>query len=162
MSPLDKGALDLTEVNLNSFVRRIHQDIPLTHFMKWSVSIMDPLHLSAFAPLTPNINDKGTFFGGASSALMTISAWSLIKFQLEKLGLSNDVVIHKSSCQWLRPQKSGIFIDCTFGDRPNWQEIEAALLNQNKNIHLKVKCQARNDTDITCKMTASFVVLAKG
>ena len=149
-------------LGIGSFVRRVHQEIPLTQAMEWNVTNVDALHIKAFAPLAPNINDKGTFFGGASSALMTISAWTLIKFQLEQLGLDNDVVIHKSSSQWLRPQNSKMFIECAFQDQPDWQKIKTDLLEQNQNIHLKVICQAANDTDTTCKMKARYVILAKG
>ena len=151
----------MIDPEIEAFVQRIHQDIPLTHAMGWQIENIDKDQLNASAPLLPNINDKGTFFGGASAALMTISAWSLIKYHLEQLGLTNDVVIHKSQNQWLRPQQDVMQIHCTFDSPVDWSAVQRRLLGQQKTQHLKVVTQGSAGAVVTGTMKANYVILPK-
>lgn len=142
-----------------AFIERIHQDIPLTQAMGWQIESIQNDRLIATAPLLPNINDKGTFFGGASAALMTISAWSLIKYNLEQRSVQNDVVIHKSKNKWLRPQTDEIKICCQFDEDVNWCEVKERVLSQKQTQHLKVNIQGLAETCVTCTMSANYVIL---
>jgi thioesterase domain-containing protein len=54
----------------------LHTEIPLTKDMGLELVKFSHNKLQAIAPLSQNINDKGSVFGGSSSALMIISAWS--------------------------------------------------------------------------------------
>ncbi|WP_154222626.1 YiiD C-terminal domain-containing protein [Marinicella rhabdoformis] len=145
---------------LEAFVQRIHHDIPLTQTMGWLIETVTSNKLRASAPLGPNVNDKGTFFGGASAALMTISAWSLIKYNLEQMAVHNDVVIHQSHNKWLRPQTGLMEIRCDFDETIDWNAVKDGLLNQNKNQHLKLSIQGLSASIMTCSMSADFVILA--
>ncbi len=54
-------------------------------------------------PLENNLNDKGTAFGGSTSAAMIVAGWSLVYLHLQSLGIHADVVIYRNRSRWLRP-----------------------------------------------------------
>lgn len=144
---------------LDAFVERIHQDIPLTAAMHWQIDQIDNQGLKASAPLTPNINDKGTFFGGSSSALMTISGWAFIKFNLEQRGLQHDVVIHKNQNAWLKPQNDTLHMSVEGSQTIDWSQVSEKL-SQNKNIRIRLQCQAGHGDDVTTTMKADYAIIA--
>ncbi len=145
---------------LDAFVERIHQDIPLTEAMAWQVDEINSDHLIASAPLQPNINDKGTFFGGASAALMTISGWAFIKFNLEQRGLQHDVVIHKSQNGWNRPQTDTLHMVIESAEPIDWSQVSEKLA-QNKNIRIRLLCQSGHGEDVTTRMKADYAIIGK-
>ena len=59
------------------------------------------LHLHA--PLAPNVNDKGSAFGGSLVSLMTLAGWGLATWQLARAGISADVYVADSSVRYLAP-----------------------------------------------------------
>lgn len=149
----------MPQPQVEAFIRRIHRDIPLTQSMGWQIKSVDNDCLLACAPLQPNINDKGTFFGGASAALMTVSAWSLIKYKLEQMSVQNDVVIHKSQNEWSRPQTDLMEIRCQFDGVIDWCKVKERVLIQKKTQHLKVFIEGLAESTVTCKMSADYVIL---
>ena len=77
----------------------LYSHIPLTKEMRLELVSFNESTLTAKAPLLPNINDKGSAFGGSSSALMIISAWSLIKLCCDTHQINADIVIHENHTQ---------------------------------------------------------------
>lgn len=55
------------------------------------------------APLAPNINDKGSAFGGSLVSLMTLAGWSLATWKLGQDGLRADVYVADSTVRYLAP-----------------------------------------------------------
>lgn len=151
----------MTRNTIDAFVRRIHQDIPLTHAMSWQIDQIQSHSLRASAPLAPNINDKGTLFGGASAALMTISAWSLVKFNLEQLGLDNDVVIQSCKNRWLRPQNEDVKLICSVDAGLDWNKIKSDLTQGTSTQHIAISCESKSSAKVTCIMNANYVILPK-
>ena len=47
--------------------------------------------------LTPNLNDKGTGFGGALSAQATLQGWCWVTLWLRQQGRAQDVVVAEAS-----------------------------------------------------------------
>ena len=55
------------------------------------------------APLQPNINHRGTVFGGSVSALAMIAGWTLIHVRLLAVAHKTQLVIRRNSLEYLAP-----------------------------------------------------------
>ncbi len=59
--------------------------------------------LRLHAPLAPNVNDKGTAFGGSLASMMTLAAWALTELQVDAAGLDAEVYVADSQLRYLSP-----------------------------------------------------------
>jgi len=91
----------------------LHQDIPLTRAMQLEVGDYDGERLLLTAPLPPNINDKGTAFGGSLYSLAVLCGWSLLRLKLEEAGLKKNIVIHEATTRYLLPVNEALHAECS-------------------------------------------------
>lgn len=66
--------------------------------------------------LTPNLNDKGTGFGGALTAQTTLQGWCWVTLWLRAQGRAQDVVVAEASQRFLAPVTGDYRIICTPSD----------------------------------------------
>ena len=85
------------------FLRWLKPRIPLLPHLGIERLEWDGKQLLIPTPLAPNINDKGTGFGGSQAAIATVAGWCLTTLCLREAGLECDVVIADSHLQYLRP-----------------------------------------------------------
>lgn len=78
-------------------------NVPLTRAAELSFVSYDGKTLVCEAPLAPNINDKGTAFGGSTFVLCVAAAWGMSKIKSQELGLEGELVVAKSEIEYLRP-----------------------------------------------------------
>ncbi|MDX1804981.1 MAG: YiiD C-terminal domain-containing protein [Alcanivorax sp.] len=102
---------------LQSLARRVLSAIPLTEHLYFEYRHFDGESLQLAAPLAPNSNDKGTFFAGSQSALLTLAGWSLTTLLAEARGGQVDVVAVESSLEYLRPLADDILIRVSLADQ---------------------------------------------
>ena len=77
--------------------------IPLGSAMGLSIARLDRRGIELAAPLAPNVNDKGTAFGGAMMSLMTLAGWSLPRLALRRAALAAELVIGRCEVRFLAP-----------------------------------------------------------
>lgn len=80
-----------------------HAQIPLTREMGIRVVAYDGLSLTLGAPLAPNVNDKGTAFGGSLYALLVLAGWGLLRLKLQEEGIRGEIMIHESTVTYSLP-----------------------------------------------------------
>lgn len=85
------------------FLVWLNEKIPMTHAMAITRCDFTDTGLALSAPLAPNINDKGTGFAGATTALATLAGWSLITRYTQALQLDCEAMIVESQVKYLRP-----------------------------------------------------------
>ena len=95
------------------------REIPLGSAMQLEVSRLDEGGIELSAPLAPNVNDKGTAFGGALVSLMILAGWSLPRLLLRREGISADLVIGRCEVRFAAP------VDRDFLVRCDWPDAEA-------------------------------------
>lgn len=62
--------------------------------------------------LSPNLNDKGTGFGGALTAQTTLLGWCWVTLWLRRHGYARDVVVAEASQRFLAPVTGDYRIVC--------------------------------------------------
>ncbi|MGY6588724.1 MAG: YiiD C-terminal domain-containing protein [Wenzhouxiangella sp.] len=77
--------------------------IPMARAMGVQIQRLDDAGLCIDLPLAPNINDKGTVFGGAMTSAMILAGWSLPHLLLRRAGVSADLVIGRCEVRFLAP-----------------------------------------------------------
>jgi thioesterase domain-containing protein len=84
-------------------IQFIRDEIPLARAMDLQLRHHDADMLSLWAPLAPNVNDKGCAFGGSLVSLMTLSGWALVELALRRRGIECDVFVAESGVRYLAP-----------------------------------------------------------
>ncbi|MDT8439691.1 MAG: YiiD C-terminal domain-containing protein [Wenzhouxiangellaceae bacterium] len=93
--------------------------IPLAEAMQLKIVRLDGQGIALAAPLAPNVNDKGTAFGGALVSLMILAGWSLPRLALRRAGLAQDLVIGRCEVRFRAPVNGDFGIEC------DWPEAAA-------------------------------------
>ena len=137
---------------------KLHNEIPLTKMMGIKVQEYNEKELITTAPLEPNINDKGTAFGGSLATMTIISAWSLCWLITEELGLqSNNIVVIKNEHSYKKPVTKDLICVTT---KPSVEEIEILKnkLLTKKSASIKIKSQIIEDGEICVDFIGYYVI----
>ncbi|UXZ53123.1 thioesterase domain-containing protein [Halomonas sp. 7T] len=77
--------------------------------------------------LSPNLNDKGTGFGGALTAQTTLQGWCWVTLWLRARGRAQDVVVAEASQRFLAPVTGDYRIICTPSDLQGPEQLAEKL-----------------------------------
>ena len=105
----------------------LDENIPLTHAMQLRVHSLDEAGLRLEAPLAPNVNDKGTAFGGSLASLLTLAGWGLLWARCRQAGWACDIVIHRGEIRYRRPVTGVLRAHCPPPAPAAWQAFEREL-----------------------------------
>jgi thioesterase domain-containing protein len=94
---------------LNDYLTR---HVPLFRAMQARLERCDATGLALAAPLAPNVNDKGTAFGGSMAAIAALTGWAITTIILRVHGESAEIVITDSTLKFLRPVRETIVAEC--------------------------------------------------
>jgi thioesterase domain-containing protein len=115
----------------------LHEHIPLSKAMGVEVleSSMEGVKLSA--PLPPNINHRGTVFGGSAASVAILSAWALLYLRLKNECLSGNLVIQKNTMTYVCPITGRFTATSALHDPAAWNRFTAMLRKRNRaRIHV--------------------------
>jgi len=90
--------------SLTELQRYLHREIPISRAMGVSVLHAGPEGVRLGMPLVPNLNHRGTLFGGSAAALGMLAAWTLVHERLRgEEGLTPHLVVQRSAMEYLEP-----------------------------------------------------------
>jgi len=76
------------------------------------------------APLSVNVNDKGSAFGGSLVSLMTVAGWGLVTLQLHAAGLEGaEVYVADSQVRYLAPLRSDLQAESQLAQGQDWSKF---------------------------------------
>ena len=136
------------------------QDIPLSRAMGLQLVSLDNKTLKMSAPLKPNINDKGTAFGGSLAALMTLAAWGVVWIASRRDKLDCDIVIHKGKIFYYQPVTSEIKVICPLPSNSDWQSFKSRLTTRGK-ARLNLVPYTETDDGRAAEFRCSYVALMR-
>jgi thioesterase domain-containing protein len=119
----------MTPDELTGYLRR---NIPLTAAMAVSALSVEPDRVVLEAPLEPNINHRGTVFGGSASALGILAAWSLIHLRLVATAPAHRLVIQRNTMTYDAPIEGAFTATGHFDDDTDWPRILGMLERRGK------------------------------
>ncbi len=74
------------------------------------------------APLTPNINDKQTAFGGSLFCVCVLSCWGMVYLKTQEKAITCNQVVTDSNISYLKPVGGKIIAECK---SPSNEELES-------------------------------------
>jgi thioesterase domain-containing protein len=90
-----------------------HRYVPISQQMGIDVIDYDGTLLRCGAPLTPNINDKLTAFGGSLYTLSVVTGWGMVFLKSLEHGLREpNVVVIKGEIDYLMPVAGDFVASC--------------------------------------------------
>lgn len=93
----------MIQQDTREFLEWLRTQIPLLNHMGLGSFEQDNHGFSLSASLEPNINDKGTGFGGSLATLATITGWSYVTLLLRDDNFDCDVMIRDTEMRYTAP-----------------------------------------------------------
>ena len=97
--------------DLSSFEAECRAEIPLLNAMQLSFTDYRDLTLTMEAPLAPNINNKGTAFGGSIASICLMGGWAVSTLAFIEHGVDNtEIVVYKNEMTFERPARGHLTV----------------------------------------------------
>ncbi len=113
------------------------------------------------APLSANVNDKGTAFGGSLVSLMTLAAWGLTTLRLEQAGLPADVYVADTQVRYLAPVLTDLRADAWLAGDAGWEGVLSTLRERGKARANLLSHVLLPDGRVACEAQARYAALRK-
>lgn len=109
----------------------LHKHIPLTAAVGAAIVRSEALEIEIHAPFAPNINHRGTAFGGSLATMGILSGWALLHQALSREKISAKLVIQKSECEFAEPVNAD-FTAISRMPEKDWAKFVSTLRRYNK------------------------------
>ncbi|HPE62269.1 MAG TPA: YiiD C-terminal domain-containing protein [Thiolinea sp.] len=86
----------------------LHDHIPLSRAMGFTIVALTDGQLQVTAPLAPNSNIHGTAFAGSLYSVATLTAWALAYHWLERLPFATELVLGKADIHYRQPVQGAL------------------------------------------------------
>ncbi len=114
-------------MTLEQITAYLHEQIPITRSLGAAVELYDGNSIRLAAPLGPNLNHRGTAFGGSLSALAVLSAWALLHLNLGERGIASRLVVQRSTLDFHAPVDGDFTATSTLPAPAQWNRFLATL-----------------------------------
>ncbi|PKL96192.1 MAG: thioesterase [Gammaproteobacteria bacterium HGW-Gammaproteobacteria-8] len=136
--------------------------IPLGAAMALEIQRLDDRGIVLRAPLAPNVNDKGTAFGGALVSLMILAGWSLPRLALRRAGLAAELVIGRCEVRFLKPVTGALLAECDWPPAPEVEAFSKQLAATGRGrLELAPRIVTADDKELAASLQARYAGLAK-
>lgn len=145
-------------MNTEALRTYLHTHIPLAAAMQVEVLQASPEFIALSAPLAPNINHRGTAFGGSIATLATLAGWSLLRVRLDDFQPLPHLVIQRSSIDYLRPIEGSFTAQVAYPTEFDWNDFLLRLTDKGK-ARLPLSIEVHADAQLAARMEGVFVAL---
>ncbi len=136
------------------------REIPLGAAMQLTIERLDERGIELSAPLAPNVNDKGTAFGGALVSLMILAGWSLPRLLLRRRNLDADLVIGRCEVRFAAPVDCALSVVCKWPDPAAVGEFIDRLRHSGRG-KLELAPQVIAGGEVAAGLQARYAALAR-
>lgn len=135
--------------------------MPPVAAMRVEVDGFDGRQLRLRAPLSANVNDKGTAFGGSLTSIMTVAGWGLVTLHLDLAGEEAEVYVADSAIRYLAPLREDLQAQASFAEGESWDSF-LTTLRQRGRARIQVRaCVTLPDGGEATTLEGRFVAIAK-
>jgi thioesterase domain-containing protein len=121
----------------------LYKHIPLAKHLGIKIEKFTGNDFSILAPLEPNLNDKGTAFGGSLYSIAVLCGWGFLQLKCSDAKLKVETVIHKAQVKYMLPV-NGEFTAKTSLSESEWSHI-LPILQKGQKIRIPLS------VDIFCE-----------
>ncbi|MEX1200159.1 MAG: YiiD C-terminal domain-containing protein [Methylophaga sp.] len=110
----------------------LYQAIPISQSLSVDVLTADHNSVLLAAPLAPNINHSGTFFGGSASTVCILAAWSLVYTKLVQDAQFAELVIMSNNMHYEKPIHGDVQARAILHAPDDWPAFIKCLMRRHK------------------------------
>ena len=143
-----------------AFLSWLKTQIPLINHMGFLPLEWDGQALKMRAQLAPNVNDKGTGFGGSLATVATLCGWSTVTLFLREQGRDDDVVIRDSHIEYLLPVTAD-FTAQTALPEPSIRQAFKQKMDSKGRVRIDLVIEVIQQDQVALRLSAAYVALAK-
>lgn len=136
----------------------LHAQIPLSKALGVSVTSVSTDSVRVMAPLEPNLNHRGTVFGGSASAVAVLAAWSLLHLKVLSAGLTAQLVIQRNTMDYDRPINDAFAARSELTDPPRWERFRRTLERRGR-ARISVDSVLTCGDEVAGRFSGEFVAL---
>ena len=149
-------------IDLKRFEAECQQDIPLLTAMHLSFVSFKDLTLTMEAPLAPNINNKGTAFGGSIASICLFGGWAVSTLAFMDNDIYNtEIVVYENQMTFEQPARGHLMVNAFI--KPD--DFEACLSRLKARdpgrIRLDIHVELFHDDQRCATMQGLYVVWLK-
>jgi thioesterase domain-containing protein len=110
----------------------LHRHIPVSHAMGISVVTASVDMVALRAALEPNLNHRNTAFGGSVASVAILAGWSLLRIGLHAESPLPQIVIQRSTMEYLAPVVADFDAVCHRPADAAWQRFMNAFTRRGR------------------------------
>lgn len=142
------------------FLEWLKTQIPLINHMGFTPLGWDGKTLQMGAELEPNVNDKGTGFGGSLATVATLCGWSIITLYLRSLGRDDDVVIRESHLEYFLPVTDDFVAVTSLPEGDALAQFTEKMEAKGR-ARMDLIIEIHQDDKVALRLSGSYVALEK-
>ena len=148
-----------TAIDAEFITDYLHRHIPITEAMGVRAVRTSDHDVLLSALFSPNINHRGTVFGGSAGTLAILACWSMLFRKLRLQNFDGRIVIQHSSFNFLKPIQSDFKALCVAPEPGQWNKFMNTLERWNK-ARIRMKAEVICDDEVAGKFEGEYVALA--
>ncbi|MFY0677794.1 MAG: thioesterase domain-containing protein [Neptuniibacter sp.] len=142
------------------FLSWLKGQIPIITHMGFTPLEWDGSSLKMGARLEPNVNDKGTGFGGSLATVATLCGWSIVTLYLRDQGRDDDVVIRDSHLEYFLPVTSDFTAETSLPDADQLSVFNSKMAEKGRaRMDLVIEIEQAGKTAL--RLTGTYVAMEK-
>ena len=102
----------MQQARVDQFLQQVKASIPLVNHMGLDRITFGNAEVYFYVSLAPNLNDKGTGFGGSISGLCTLAGWALTTLLLIEKDLERSAVVKTGTIDFFAPVTKDFTVRC--------------------------------------------------
>jgi len=140
--------------------QEILADIVPAGAMGFEITELSAERVELHAPIGPNVNDKGTAFGGSIASALLLAGWSLIGERLRALGIQAEVYIHKMELEFLKPITTAFSSQARLNDEEAWSRFLLTLAARGR-ARIEITAESFAEGSCAARTHARYVAIMK-
>ena len=147
--------------DLEAIQRYLHDHIPLSRHLGAHLLAAGPDAVRLVAPLAPNLNHRGTVFGGSLSALAILSGWTWLFVNLQGEGFEGRIVIQSNTMDYVDPAEGEFTATCRAPSTERWTHFTDMLRERGKG-RLALDADVTVNDRLVAAFHGKYVAVASG
>ena len=149
-------------IDLKEFEAECRAEIPLLTAMELAFVGYKDLALTMEAPLAPNINNKGTAFGGSIASICLFGGWAVSTLAFADNGVHNtEIVVYKNAMTFERPARGHLTIKAMIRSEDFEPCLARLQANDRSRIRMNIHVDLFHDEYRCATMDGLYVVWLK-
>ncbi|MEX0609846.1 MAG: YiiD C-terminal domain-containing protein [Balneolaceae bacterium] len=145
-------------MNAKEIENYLYTHIPITKALGVKAVAFSREEIKFSAPISKNINHRSTAFGGSISSLLITTGWSYVRLLFDEFETIPQIVISKSTTQFLHPILSDFTSELIIPDADTLKNFMAMYKRFGK-ARIRLNAQIKKAGEVLANYEGEFAVI---